>query len=103
MYGEPQAFKVYHVYTKNNIYILYIDGRKAVVVKDQLTELYKQFLSDYAHNMMAEYVTDINDDSIKVILLASTWLNFIHVLYTQLRYIFMQNFYFIYSFHRTLL
>ncbi|KAL4148775.1 hypothetical protein QTP88_002934 [Uroleucon formosanum] len=41
------------------------DGRKAVVVKDQLTELYKQFISDYAHNMMAEYVTDINDDSIK--------------------------------------
>lgn len=52
-------------------YLYYIDGRKAVVVKDQLTELYKQFISDYAHNMMAEYVTDINDDSIKVTILTS--------------------------------
>ncbi|XP_029345544.1 uncharacterized protein LOC115034086 [Acyrthosiphon pisum] len=41
------------------------DGQKSAVVKDQLTELYKQFLSDYAHNMMTEYVTNINDDSIK--------------------------------------
>ncbi|XP_025206646.1 uncharacterized protein LOC112602663 [Melanaphis sacchari] len=41
------------------------DGRTAAVVKDKLTELYKQFLSDYSHNMLMEYVTDINDDSIK--------------------------------------
>ncbi|KAF0766228.1 Uncharacterized protein FWK35_00002325, partial [Aphis craccivora] len=41
------------------------DGRTAAVVKDQLMELYKQFLSDYSHSMLTEYVTDINDDSIK--------------------------------------
>ncbi|CAI6368998.1 unnamed protein product [Macrosiphum euphorbiae] len=41
------------------------DGRKSAVTKDILTDLYKKFLSDYAHNMMTEYVTDINYDSIK--------------------------------------
>ncbi|XP_050061844.1 uncharacterized protein LOC114119632 isoform X3 [Aphis gossypii] len=41
------------------------DGRTAAIIKDQLMELYKQFLSDYSHNMLTEYVTDINDDSIK--------------------------------------
>lgn len=50
------------------MYIYFIDGRKAFVVKHQLIEFYKKFLSDYAHNMMTEYVTDINDDSIKVTL-----------------------------------
>jgi len=49
----------------------------SAVVKDKLEELHKQFLSYYAHNMMTEYVTDINDDSIKVTFLTSdyyTWL-----------------------------
>ncbi|XP_060838304.1 uncharacterized protein LOC132920156 [Rhopalosiphum padi] len=41
------------------------DGRTAAVVKDHLMKLYKEFLSDYSHNMLTEYVTDINDDSIK--------------------------------------
>jgi len=70
---QPPCSDVTRNKKKSHIYcILYfIDGRKSAVVKDQLTEVYKQFLSDYAHNMMTEYVTDINDDSIKVTLLTS--------------------------------
>lgn len=48
--------------------LIFSDGRKAAHVKDLLLRHYSEFLSDYAHNKLANYVTDINYDSIKVTL-----------------------------------